>query len=89
MCQHGMKLSSRFAGSGASLEEQAKVSCHLCLAWAPSMSYKAIYRWLLLVLGLKVPRRGQAVNQGQLLLVSGLEPLNEIYWASRGQILFV
>ena len=36
------------------------------------MSCKVMCRWLLLVLGLEVPRRGQAVNQGQLLLVLGL-----------------
>ena len=38
----------------------------------PNMSYKVIFRWLLFVLGLVVPRRGQAVNQGQLLLVPDL-----------------
>ena len=38
----------------------------------PSMSYKAICRWLLHVLGLEVPRQSQAVNLGWLLLVPGL-----------------
>ena len=38
---------------------------------ATQKSYKAICRWLLLVLGLEVPRQGQAVNQGQLMLVLG------------------
>ena len=33
------------------------------------MSYKVICRWLVLVLGLEVPKRGQAVNQDKLLLV--------------------
>ena len=47
----------------------------------PSVSYKAICRWLLLVLGLEVPRQGQAVNQGWLLLVPGLGQLNERYRA--------
>ena len=28
----------------------------------PGINYKAIYRWLLLVLGLDVPKQGQAVN---------------------------
>ena len=32
----------------------------------PSVSCKVICRWLLLVLDLEVPRRGQAANQGQL-----------------------
>ena len=40
----------------------------------PGMSYKAIFRWLLLVLGLEVPRRGQAANQGCWLLVQGPRP---------------
>ena len=37
-------------------------------------SYKVAKRWLLL---LEVPRRGYAVNQGQLLLVPGLGPLSK------------
>ena len=41
----------------------------------PGMSYKAICRWLLCVLGLEVPRRGQAEKQSWLLLVLGLGPL--------------
>ena len=36
------------------------------------MSYRMICRWLLIVLDLEVRRRGQAVNQGQLLLVPDL-----------------
>lgn len=38
---------------------------------------QAICRWLLLVLGVQVPRRGQAVNRGRLLLVPALGPLSE------------
>lgn len=34
----------------------------------PGMSYKMIYRWLLLVLGLELSRRGQPANQDKLLL---------------------
>ena len=45
-------------------------------AWPPGISYKAICRWMLLVLGLELPQCGQAVNQSQLFLL-GLEPLNE------------
>ena len=41
----------------------------------PSMRYKVICRWLLLVLGLEVPRRDQTVNPSQMLLVLGLGPL--------------
>ena len=40
-----------------------------------SISYKVICRWLLLVLGLEVPRRDQTVNPSQMLLVLGLGPL--------------
>ena len=43
----------------------------------PGMSYRVICRWLLLVLSLEVPRRGKTVNQGWLLLVSGLRPLTK------------
>ena len=39
------------------------------------ISYKAICRWLLLVLGLEVPRRDQTVNPSQMLLVLGVGPL--------------
>ena len=35
----------------------------------PSISYKVICGWLLRVLGMEVPRQGQAMNQGQLLLL--------------------
>ena len=42
-----------------------------------SISYKAICRWLILVLRLEVPRKGQAVNHGRLLLVPGLGQLSE------------
>ena len=69
---HDLKLSTGYAGSGASWEIQAKVSHCLCSAWGPpGMSYKAIFQWLLLTLGLDVPRQGQAMNQGWLLLVPG------------------
>ena len=54
-----------------------------------SISYKVICRWLLLVLGLEVPRRGKAANQSQLPLVSGLEPRGKRYGACQGQMLLV
>ena len=44
------------------------------------MSYKVICRWLMLVLGLEVPRRGLAANQGQLLLVPGLWATKQEVW---------
>ena len=43
------------------------------------MSYEAIFRCLLLVLGLEVPRIGQVESQGWLLLVTGLSPLSKRY----------
>ena len=55
----------------------------------PGMNYKVICRWLLLVLGLEVLRRGQAVNQGQLQLVLGLGLLSNRYRAHKGQMLIV
>ena len=45
----------------------------------PCMSYKAIYRWLLPVMGLEIPRQSQPVNLGWLLLVPCLEPLSKWY----------
>ena len=51
----------------------------------PSVSCKVICRWLLLVLDLEVPRRGQAANQCWLLLVPGLGHLAKV-WAYSGQI---
>ena len=41
-------------------------------AWGPLSELHSNLRWLLLVLGLEIPRRSQAVNLGQLLLVPGL-----------------
>ena len=45
------------------------------------MTYKVICRWLLLVLGLEIPKLGQAMNQGQLLLVPGLGLSSKNYQA--------
>ena len=59
-----------------------------CLGPA-GLSYKAICRWLLLALGLKVPRRGQAMNWGQLPFVAGLGPLSKTYSIYWGQMLLV
>ena len=47
---------------------QAKVSPHLCFAWGTLPGLKSNLRWLLLVLGLDIPRRSRAVNLGWLLL---------------------
>ena len=54
----------------------------------PNTSYK-VCRWLLLVLGMEVCRRGQALNQGWELLVSGRGPLSEKYRVHRGQKLLI
>ena len=43
------------------------------------IGYKVICRWLLIMLGLEVPRWSKAVNGGQLLLVRGLWPLSKRY----------
>ena len=51
---------------------QAKVSSHLCFARGTLPELQSNLRWLLLVLGLEIPRQSQAVNLGWLLLVSGL-----------------
>ena len=76
--RHDLKLSTECAGSGASWEVQAKVIHHLCSACGhPALSYNTIYRWLLPVLGLEMPRQGQC----WLLLVPGLAPLGDRYRA--------
>lgn len=66
-----LKLSTGCNGSGTSQEMQIQPSFVLCLE-PPGISYTEICRWLLLVLGLEVPRKSQAVNQGWLLVVPGL-----------------
>ena len=53
------------------------------------ISYKVIYRWLLLVLGLEVSRWGQAVYQGQLVLEPGLGQFRKRYRAQWGQMLLI
>ena len=72
--QHDMKLSTGYTNSGASQEVQAKVDCCLCSAWANQLELQnnlqmaatcgdleVSWRWL--------PRRSQAVNHIQMLLV--------------------
>ena len=59
------------------------------LPCVPCSSYKVICRWLLLVLGLEVPRRGQAANHSQLLLVLGLGSFSKRYIVFQGQMLLV
>ena len=41
------------------------------------ISYKAIFRWLLFVLGWEVPTSSQAAKHSWLLLVPGLGPLSK------------
>ena len=55
-----------------------------------SISYKAICRWLLLLLGLEVSgEAGPAVNQGRLLLVLGLGPLSQRCELSESQMMLI
>ena len=70
---HSLQLSTGCTGSGASWELQGQQPHVPCLG-PPGMNYIVIFRWLLLVLGLEVPRRGQAANQGCWLLVQGPRP---------------
>ena len=70
---------------GASQGQPWPVSCLRSL----SMRYKASCRWLALVLGLEVQRKGAAVNQGQLPLLLGLGSLHKRYRAHWGQMLLV
>ena len=69
------------------LEPLGKCSSGSALAvfciWSPYMNYKAICRWLLLVLGLEILGQSQAVNLGRLLLVPDLGPLHNRYGAWR------
>ena len=57
-------------------ESQGQLPPVFCLG-PLSMRDQVICRWLQLVVGLEVPRRGQAPNQGQLLLVLVLGQLTE------------
>ena len=54
----------------------------------PGISYKTICQWLLLVLDLEVPRRGQVIKPGQAA-TAGLGPLSERYEACPGWMLLV
>ena len=81
---HSLQLSTGCTGSGASWELQGQQPHVPCLG-PPGMNYIVICRWLLLVLGLEVPRRGQAGNQGLLLLVLHPGPLSKRHGANRPQ----
>ena len=58
----GLKLSTRCAGSGAPRRCRARSATACVLPRPLRMSYRVIPRWLLLVLGLETPRKGQAEN---------------------------
>ena len=76
--ERGLRWSPGYTDSRASWEVQAKVIHHLCSACGhPALSYNTIYRWLLPVLGLEMPKQGQC----WLLLVPGLAPLGDRYRA--------
>ena len=53
----------------------AGVSHHLCSTGATHCEQQSNLRWLLLVLGLEVPRQSQTVIHSWLLLVPGLDYL--------------
>ena len=57
----------------------AGVSHHLCSTGATHCEQQSNLRWLLLVLGLEVPRQSQTVIHSWLLLVPGLGPLSQKY----------
>ena len=69
-----MVCSGGFPGGGVQGQPQSM----FCLG-PPCLSYKSKLRWLLLVLGLEIPRQSQAVNVGWLLLVLVLGPFNKRY----------
>ena len=85
--QCGLKLSTRCTGSGASQGKGEPPP--VPYLGSPGTSYKVIFRWLLLMPGLEVPRKGQVASQGQLPLVSGLGPLSKSYGVHRSQMLLV
>ena len=58
---------------------QAKVSPHPCFSWVLLHELQSNLRWLLLVLGLEIPRQSQAVNLGWILLVPKLGPVSKKY----------
>ena len=53
------------------------------------MSHKVICSCLLFVLGLVMPRKGHAVNQGKLPFMLGLGPLSKRYGARQDHMLLV
>lgn len=79
---YGPKLSMGCTGSGVSKELQGQPPFMLCID-PSNMSHIVIFRWLILVLGLEIPRRKQAVNQGWLQPVLGLGPFSERYKVHR------
>ena len=86
--QRGRARGMLTLGNPRRYRPRSVIMCVFCL-WSPSMSYKEIGRWLLLVLGFEVPSRVRAANQGWPLLVPGLGPLSEKYWRCWSQILLV
>ena len=73
-------LSTECTGSGASGSTGQGQLLPVFFPEPLNMSYKVAHakplnRWLLVVLGMEVPRQDQAVNQDWLLLVPGLGPV--------------
>ena len=83
---YNLKLSTRCPGSGSFWEVETEVKYHLCSA---QNELQSDMQMVAILLGLKVPRRGQAANQCWLLLVPGLEKFSEKYGAHWSQMLLV
>ena len=79
--QCDLKVFTGCAVSGAPRRCRPRSATTCVLPGSLTKSYKVIFRWLLIVLGLEVPRRGQPANQGQLPLVLGLGPLSKRHGA--------
>lgn len=78
LLQCGLKLSvlvlgSLGRGSGAGQSQLLPMPC----IGSFGMSYKVIYKWFQLVLGLKVSGKSKVNNQAWLLLVLGLGSLTK------------
>lgn len=86
--RHGLKLSTRSTATGASWDVQDQPPPVPCLV-PPDTSYSVIFRWLLPVWGLKVPRRSHAASQATFSVVPGPGSLSKRHRSCRDQLLLV
>lgn len=86
--QHSLKLSTRYTATGASWEMQDQPPSVPCLG-PPDTSYRVIFRWLLLVWDLKVPRRGHDASQATFLIVPGPGSLSKRHRSFRERLLLI